>query len=138
MARGFSVGAVRRIAGQGKHIAAVTVTAGIMLLGLAETGAAETNGGPLIRIPPARVPPLAAAPAANPAANPVAPGKIAPAARSLLPTDVQVLRDSRGAGLAMYGALTGKAGSAIGVVLAVFACSGAFDPGRGVAAGGGG
>jgi hypothetical protein len=51
-----------------------------------------------------------------------------PAPRALLPTAVQVLRDSQGAGLAMYGTLTGKAASAAAVLLAIFANSEAFDP----------
>jgi hypothetical protein len=69
----------------------------------------QTGSAPLITIPPAKLPPL-------------------PAPRALLPTAVQVLHDSQGAGIAMYGALTGKAASAIGVALAIFANSEAFDP----------
>ena len=81
---------------------------------------AQTGGMPLIKIPPAQVPP---------AATPSQPASPAPAAsRALLPTRVQVLHDSPGAGIAVYGALTGKAASAVGVIVAVFANSEAFDP----------
>lgn len=123
MYRGAFASAVRRIAWRRKNIFAAAVV-GITVFGLASTASAETSGLPLIRIPPARLPPLAAAP---PAIAAVTPGKIPPAARALLPNSVQVLRDLQGAGLAMYGALA--ADSAIGMVLAVFAHSQAFDPG---------
>lgn len=79
---------------------------------------ADTRAAQLIRIPPAPMPPPAAAEAPQ----------IAPAPGALLPTAIRVLQDSPGAGLAMYGTLMGTARSAAGVVLAVFAYSGAFDP----------
>ncbi|HEU0218085.1 MAG TPA: hypothetical protein VFQ90_15605 [Stellaceae bacterium] len=123
MQRGAFAGAPRRGAWRSQNIVAAVVIAAIGF-GLAAAASAETSGMPLIRIPPARLSPLAAAPPAVAAT----PSKIPPAARALLPTDVQVLHDSRGAGMAMYGALTGKAGSAVGVILAVFAHSQAFDP----------
>jgi hypothetical protein len=125
MQRGVSAGATRRGGGRSKNIFAAAITIGAIAFALAAAASAETRGMPLIRIPPAQLPPLAAAP---PAAV-TAPGKISPAARGLLPTNVQVLRDSQGAGLAMYGGLDGKADSAIGVVLGIFAHSQAFDPG---------
>jgi hypothetical protein len=128
MQGGVSAGAMRDIARRSNNIIGAIVAIGAVVLGLATAASAETSGAPLIRIPPARLPPLAAAPALIPAAS----GKTAAAPRDLLPTNVQILRDSRGAGLAMYGALTGKADSAIGVVLAVFAYSQAFDPGPAV------
>lgn len=124
MQRGAFAGAARCGAWRSKNIVAAVVI-GAISCGLAAAASAETSGMPLIRIPPARLPPLAAAPPTVAAT----PGKIPPAARALLPTSIQVLRDSQGAGLAMYGALTGKAESAVGVVLALFAHSQAFDPG---------
>jgi len=78
---------------------------------------AEVGGPPPIAIPPAQ----SAVPA------PESPATVQPVAASLLPGDVQVLRDSQGAGIAMYGALGGKAASALGVVLGIFAYSQAFD-----------
>lgn len=125
MRSGASARAVRCAARRSKDILAAALAIGALVLGLTAPASAQTSGLPLIRIPPARLPPLAAAPPDVAAA----PGKILPAARALLPTNVQILRDSQGAGLAMYGALTGRAGSAVGVVLAVFAHSQAFDPG---------
>jgi hypothetical protein len=90
---------------------------------------------PPITIPPAKLPPPAVADAPLPSApsSPDQPAAapeaaIQPAARALLPTNVRILRDSRGPGLVMYGALTGQAASATGVLLGVFAYSEAFDP----------
>jgi hypothetical protein len=118
---------VRRVA----SIAAITGIAAGFLVFLG-TAWAQSSSQPLIRIPPAQLSPQ---PAPTPtttgrdvAASAPAAAPITPAPRALLPTGVQVLRDSRGAGLAMYGALTGKAASAIGVILAIFAHSEAFDP----------
>jgi hypothetical protein len=53
---------------------------------------------------------------------------IATASRALLPVSVDTVRDPQGAGLVMYGQLTGKADSALGVIAAILAYSGAFDP----------
>src|SRR5215475_2584027 len=100
MQSGAFAGVWWRVAGRSSNVVASAMVSGAIVLALAGAGSAETSRSPLIRIPPAQVPPLAAAP--SPVA--AAPGKIPPAARALLPTDVQVLRDSRGAGLAMYGA----------------------------------
>lgn len=123
MQRGAFAGAPRRGAWRSQNIVAAVVI-GAIGFGLATAASAETSGMPLIRIPPARLPPLAATPPIVAAT----PSKIPLAARALLPTDIQVLRDSQGAGLAMYGVLTAKAESAVGVILAVFAHSQAFDP----------
>jgi hypothetical protein len=94
-----------------------------VMLATPSTSRAETGSLPLITIPPAPVPP-------PPASRSVTstPAAIAPAPESLLPTAVQILRDSAGSGIAMYGVLTGKAASATAVTLAIFANSGAFDP----------
>jgi hypothetical protein len=72
--------------------------------------------------PPITIPPAQVKPPAAPAVQ------IAPVASSLLPSDVQVMHDSQGAGIVMYGALNGKAESALGVLRGVFAYSQAFDP----------
>ena len=81
--------------------------------------AANSSTPQLIIIPPAKLPAATGSPSAPPT--------IPVAARQLLPMDVEVLRDNDGTGLAMYGALNGKAASAVGVVLAIFAYSEAFD-----------
>jgi hypothetical protein len=124
----------RRVSARARWIAnivAIAVTLAI-ILALQGVARAQTSGQPLIKIPPAQLPPLATSPPAamGPASAPPVPAAvpIQPAARTLLPTGVQVLRDSRGTGLAMYGALTGRATSATGVILAIFANSEAFDP----------
>jgi hypothetical protein len=75
--------------------------------------------------PPITIPP--AAQITPPAAPPAAPGS-PPGPRSLLPTEIETLRDPLGAGIVMYGQLTGKADSALGVISAIFAYSQAFDP----------
>lgn len=77
---------------------------------------------PLITIPPAKLPPLP-----SPGATASAEAVFTPAPRDLLPSELQILHDPRGSGLAMYGALTGKAGSAIAAVLGIFAHSDTFD-----------
>jgi hypothetical protein len=79
---------------------------------------------PLVTIPPA--------PDAGPPAAPAAPTGIPPVARSLLPTKTQILRDVQGTGIVIYGALTGKADSALAVLSGVFAYSQAFDRSPGV------
>jgi hypothetical protein len=78
---------------------------------------AESTGTPLIRIPPAQIPSPAKA---TPAFQPVP--------QTLLPIDMPVLRDPDGSGIAMHGALTGNAESAVGVLLAILANSEVFDP----------
>jgi hypothetical protein len=85
---------------------------------LALSGAATAQGtNPLpIAIPPAQITP---------------PGDATPAQltmRALLPADIRILHDSQGAGLVMYGALSGKASSALAVLQGVFTYSQAFDP----------
>jgi hypothetical protein len=108
-----------------------------VILAFSNESTAQTSASPLIKIPPAQMPakettappqssspPVAVPQSSNP---PVAP-KIEPAPRELLPTKVQILRDSQGTGLAMYGTLTGKTASAAAVVPAIFAYSQAFDP----------
>ena len=100
------------------------VVAVLVVLFAAPTASlAQTGGTPLIKIPPAQVPPSATPSQSSSSASPA----ISPAPRALLPTRVQVLHDSPGAGIAVYGALTGKAASAIGVIVAVFTNSEAFD-----------
>lgn len=75
-----------------------------------------------ITIPPAtQITPPALPPAATPQGIP-------PAPRDVLPTSVEIVRDPLGAGIVMYGQLSGKADSALGVTSAIFAYSGAFDP----------
>ena len=82
------------------------------------------NATPLITIPPAKLPPLPP-PDATAATEPV----FSPMPRDLLPSELQVLHDPRGSGLAMYGALTGKARiPATAAVLGIFAHSDTFDP----------
>lgn len=75
---------------------------------------------PPITIPPAQLP----APGAEAAPAPTDKPNFA----LLLPNGVQILHDSQGAGLAMYGALRGRAPSATGALRAVFSYSQAFDP----------
>ncbi len=82
-----------------------------------------TTVSPLITIPPAKLPPL---PTADATASAVA--TPTPAPRELLPTELQILRDPQGTGLAMYGALTGKTDSAAGALLAVLTRSPPFQP----------
>jgi hypothetical protein len=123
MATGVSVGVRWRAARRIVNIVG-TITGLIIVLAAPAEPLAQTGGQPLIKIPPAQLPPVAAA-TPSPAA---APPSIRPSPRALLPTRVQILHDSQGAGLALYGALTGKADSAAGVSLAIFANSGAFDP----------
>jgi hypothetical protein len=107
---------------RGMRIVAVTAMLAAIVSGPGNSRA-DNTGAPLITIPPAKVaPPAAPTPPAD-AGTPT----IEPAPRALLPTHVQILQDSQGAGIAMYGALSGKGASAIGAVLAIFANSGAFD-----------
>jgi hypothetical protein len=72
---------------------------------------------PATQITPPALPPQAATP----------PG-IPPAPRSLLPTSIETVRDPQGAGIVIFGQLTDKADSALGVISAIFAYSQAFDP----------
>jgi hypothetical protein len=84
----------------------------------------------LAQRPPITIPPATQiAPPAPPVAAPSSRAGLQPAPRSLLPTSIQTLRDPQGAGIAIYGQLTGKADSALAVLAAVFAYSAAFDPG---------
>jgi hypothetical protein len=106
-----------------KRICAVVAVLAVVVAAPAASFA-QSGGTPLIKIPPAQVPPSATPSQSSSSASPV----ISPVPRALLPTRVQVLHDSPGAGIAVYGALTGKATSAIGVIVAVFANSEAFDP----------
>ena len=101
-----------------QHIAVALAVA--LILAAPTSARAETGGTPLIQIPPAKL--------RSPASPASVAARIEPAPRALLPTDVQVLRDSPGAGITMYGALNGEAASATGVVLAIFVNSEAFDP----------
>jgi hypothetical protein len=96
------------------------------LLALALPAAAPAQNRP-ITIPPATqiTPPVQ--PPASPVPAPALAG-IAPAPRALLPTGVEIVRDPLGAGIVMFGQLTGKADSALAVVSAIFAYSQAFDP----------
>jgi hypothetical protein len=123
MASEVSVGARRYAARRITSIAGLIMGLIVLFAAPAEP-LAQSGSAPLIKIPPAQLPPMAAATPGPPAASP----SIQPAPRALLPTHVQILRDSQGAGLALYGALTGKADSVAGVILAIFANSGAFDP----------
>jgi hypothetical protein len=79
---------------------------------------------------PITIPPAAqiAPPAPVPPPPPAAPLGIAPAPRALLPASVETVRDPQGAGIVMYGQLSGKADSALAVGSAIFAYSQAFDP----------
>lgn len=100
-------------------LAAVLVTS---LLSPADAHVATTTPTP-ITIPPAKLPPPPTTEASGAAAV-----ATTAAARELLPAKLQILHDPQGTGLAMYGALPGKAVSASAALLAVFAQSPAFDP----------
>lgn len=89
---------------------------------LAAPASAQGRGNQ--RPPPISIPP---APEAGPAPVPPAASGIPPAARSLLPTKVQILRDAQGTGIVIYGGLTGKAESALAVLAGFFVYSQAFD-----------
>ena len=81
-----------------------------------------------ITIPPAtQITPPALPPAAPAAALPTVQG-IPPAPHTVLPASVETVRDPLGAGIVMYGQLTGKADSALAVISSIFTYSGAFDP----------
>jgi hypothetical protein len=87
-------------------------------------------GTTLAQRPPITIPPaIQIAPPAPPAVPPGSRTGLQPAPRSLLPTSIQTLRDPQGAGIAIYGQLTGTAASALAVLAALFAYSAAFDPG---------
>jgi hypothetical protein len=68
-----------------------------------------TSYAAVVTIPPAKLPPI-------------------PAPRALMPTDLRVLHDPEGSGLALYGQLTDKIDSASGAVLALMTGSDDFDP----------
>jgi hypothetical protein len=81
-----------------------------------------------ITIPPAtQITPPTAPPTTPTPASP-APQGVTPAPRTVLPTSIEIARDPMGAGIVMYGQLAAKADSAVAVISAVFAYSGAFDP----------
>lgn len=81
-----------------------------------------------ITIPPAtQITPPALPPAAPAAALPTVQG-ISPAPHTVLPASIEIVRDPLGAGIVMYGQLTGKADSALAVISSIFTYSGAFDP----------
>ena len=109
--------AVRRIT-KNVGLAAVLVTS---LLSPAGAHVATTTPT-LITIPPAKLPPPTTEASAAAAIVTIA------AACELLPVKLQILHDPRGTGLAMCGALTGKADSAAGALLAVFTHWPTFDP----------
>ncbi|HYM72168.1 MAG TPA: hypothetical protein VET89_04240 [Stellaceae bacterium] len=96
--------------------------AAALLLAMPASAQLRTQRQPLVTIPPA---PDAGRPVTATAAMPAA---IEPAPRTLLPSRVQILRDTQGTGIVMYGALAGKAGSALAVLAGIFAYSQAFDP----------
>jgi hypothetical protein len=102
--------AARRI----KNIAAVL----ILVLPVACTAAlaAQPRAQPLITIPPANLSP-----------PPASPSPSVTAARALLPSTLQTVHDAEGAGTAACGALTGKAASAVTVLLALLGTTEALD-----------
>jgi hypothetical protein len=99
--------------------AGATICAALTLAALAATAWGQR---PPITIPPAnQISPPPAPPRA-------AATSIRPAARSLLPTSIETLRDPLGAGIVISGDLSGSAESALSVLAAIFAYSEAFDP----------
>jgi hypothetical protein len=116
-------------AGTGR-VAMAMAAAGLALA--APIAAAQTSGSrPPITIPPAQIPSVQIPPAQSPPPPAPSGGEGAPAQptmRALLPTSVQLLRDSQGTGIAMYGSLTAKATSAVAVLQGIFTYSQAFDP----------
>jgi hypothetical protein len=98
----------------------MTAFAVVGCLAIAGTAAAQIGASRPVTIPPAQILPPGADGSAEQAPTLTM--------RALLPTSVRVLRDSRGAGLVMYGALNGKAASAIAVLQGIFTYSQAFDP----------
>src|SRR5277367_3683854 len=127
---------IREVSAMARRFANIVALGVALAILLAPQGGprAQTAGSPLIKIPPAQLPPptvaspTASATGPTPAAPAPTTAPMAPAPRALLPTAVQVLHDPQGAGLAMYGALTGKAASATAILLSIFANSEAFDP----------
>jgi hypothetical protein len=77
----------------------------------------------LITIPPAKLPPLPTTEASTAAAV-----ATTAAACELLSVKLQILHDPSGTGLAMYGALSGRADSAAGALLTLFTHLPTFDP----------
>ena len=110
MATVFAAG-VRRI---GAAVAAA------LLLAASAGAQLRSTQLPLVTIPPAPD-------AGQGVTAPPPPSGVAPVARSLLPTGVQIMRDAQGTGIVIYGALTGKADSALAVLSGFFAYSQAFD-----------
>lgn len=110
--------------------AAIWFFSTVLTVAVAVSGYAQTRP---ITIPPAtQITPPAVPGPAPPSPAPTPPpamlGSIAPAPRTLLPAGVETVRDPSGAGIVMYGPLSGKADSALAVISAIFAYSGAFDP----------
>ena len=101
-----------------RRIVKLLAVAAVLAIAM-QPGWATAANSQLITIPPAKLPSAGGPPPASPTI-PVAP-------RRQLPMDIEVLRDDDGTGLVMYGALNGNAASAVGVVLAIFAYSEAFD-----------
>lgn len=94
----------------GRTAVAATIATALVAGGALPTCArVVTSYAAVITIPPAKVPPL-------------------PAPHELMPTDLQILHDPQGTGLALYGALTDKIDSASGAVLALMTGSDNFDP----------
>ena len=114
----FDHKAVRPIA----NIVAVALSA-LSLIALPASAQLRAKAFPPVTIPPAPD----AGQASFPPAAAAAPSGIPPVARTLLPTKVQILRDTQGTGIVIYGELTGKAESALAVLAGVFAYSQAFD-----------
>src|SRR5579863_1789558 len=85
---------------------ATAIVAGVALPTFARV---VTSYAAVITIPPAKLPPI-------------------PAPHALMPTDLRILHDPQGSGLALYGALTDKIDSASGAVLALMTGSDNFDP----------
>jgi hypothetical protein len=98
------------------------VVAAVAALATAIPATAQTGSRP-VTIPPAELPPAGdtGAPDAEAASS-------RPTMRALLPSNVQILRDSHGTGLVMYGPLAGKAESAHAALQGIFTYSQAFDP----------
>ena len=96
------------------------LAAALLLAASAGAQLRSTQRLPLVTIPPA--------PEAGQNIVPIPPPSgVTPVARSLLPTGVQIMRDAQGTGIVIYGALTGKADSALAVLSGFFAYSQAFD-----------
>lgn len=101
---------LRRRPAARRSATAVALAAALAIgFGGGDASSAETGATPRIMIPPAKVP------------------GIPPASRDILPSAMTTLHDPSGDGVALYGALSRPAASALGVMLAIFASSQAFD-----------